>query len=249
MMNTVTIHLDRHNVTREDAAALVENSWATTNLESFAGYAVLIDAEHAEVIEDAFSDELVRLALVQMSAESLNVVGGSEAILREFNFTTSVWGVQQKLLINGSPAKVQPHRAVSTEVFAANVADQIAYKHGRSPIAGVFAEELTEHGVQVQAEQLAVMANQVTKLILSDKNYDSEANMARRAVTRVLTERFGNTVSVNGPWLVGELVTINRQRHRITGQPCPGCITSPECKGEGRKMNYCPACGWFEMPF
>lgn len=141
-------------------------------------------------------------------------------------------------------------RVVETRVLADNIAARIENRRGTSPIEVVFREEVLRHGVALpEPSPLEAWANEVAARISADTEYDSELRMAERATGAVLIKHFGNSVAVTGPWLEGEMMSINGAIHRITGNPCPGCGVSHECKGQYYLSNYCAACGWFEIPF
>lgn len=250
-MNNVTITLDRHNASVEQAEDFVSNALEELGAPMFVGSGITVDARNVRVMKPEFTDNFMRLSMGLMRAESMDVTGATADTVREFNFAASVWGAQQKLLINGSPAvPPAPHRTVETAVLADNIASQLETRRGTTPIPVAFCEEMLRHGVVVpEPSPLAAWAKEVESRIFADTHSTSELEMAERAVGPVLIRYFGETIEVNGAWLDGETVRIKGEDHRITGQPCPNCITSPECRGRYFRSNYCPSCGWFAVPF
>lgn len=141
-------------------------------------------------------------------------------------------------------------RTVQTDVFADYVGDQIACQRNTSPIVSIFCAELRQHtAVVLSPDQLAVWANEASKLILSDPEGDSESLIAQRAVRTVLAKIHDEVMTVVGPWIPGETVTVRGENYQITGQPCPMCIINPECRGAGWGPTHCPTCGWVDTPF
>lgn len=89
----------------------------------------------------------------------------------------------------------------------------------------------------------------MSTLILSDPLGDSEGKVAQRAMRTVLRGIHGDTITVVGPWIRGETVTIAGEVYRVTGDPCPTCITNPLCQLTVWGNAHCLTCGWSDAPF
>lgn len=248
-MKSLKIILDKHPAGREDAVGFIQAAAAAAESSSFAGYDVVVDAGACEIMDDDFTDAFIRLLLGRMGAESLDITGGYPEIVKEFSLAAAAQDLQHKLRVNGAPAWVPVQRTVSTEVFAHSLGEKIADQRSRQPITGVFAAELVRYGVPAADGQRAAMANEVSRTVLADTRYDDETSMARRAVVKVLTRHYGETITVDGPWIRNETVTVDGKVHRLSGRPCPNCAVSPECLGNYQLSNYCTSCGWFNTPF
>lgn len=87
---------------------------------------------------------------------------------------------------------------VTTRVFAGYVGEQIAAQRESYPIGDVFCAVMRQHHVVDGDTSLSAWADAVTALIAADTDYDSESQMARRAVSAVLHQAFGSEMRVSG---------------------------------------------------
>jgi hypothetical protein len=146
-------------------------------------------------------------------------------------------------------------REVAVSTFAAFLGEEIASQRGVSSIADTFALLMSEHvvGMDQSRDQLAVWANSVSTLILSDTEYDEESLMAKRATSTVILENIGSTVTIaSAAGFAGERVTVQGEQFILSGMLCPCCGVNPECQGGWDNTPHCldrANCGWADVPF
>ena len=85
---------------------------------------------------------------------------------------------------------------MSIRELADYVGEEIAINRHRATVVAAFVAAMETVGVTAQRMQMYAWGHSIANAIVADLNYDSETEMAQRAVYSVLEPLFGATVAV-----------------------------------------------------